>query len=115
MNIFELRQKYYLDEDTLPLLESISWQYDKARIKSAKDLRLIAQIARRYYPHTLKALSLVDRAVEKYLRKKKTKEPVGNFRQLDEREKEIRNKGIILDLSCFKKRLETILLRNNNK
>ncbi len=100
-----------IPEEALDYLDSIIWQYQHSEIPGAeKDLVYISRIVQRYINKTA-ALKTIDKVIETYLDKRRSGHEVGNFKDLEKREKKMRSRGILLDADGLKKRLEQYLLK----
>ena len=115
MNLSELRQRYYLDKDVHPLLDSIQWQYEQAGINPKtinRDLNYVCKIAERYITQSekLRVLQKLDKAIEEHFKRQKAGLEVGSLRKLNDREDELRSKGVIFTSRTFQKRLDDLFL-----
>lgn len=113
MDISSIAENYNLKGESLFYLNSIVWQYEQAGMDPKKDLRNIACIVSSYF-HPEKAAQKIDQTVKIYIEKKKSKQPVGSFKEVRARELQMRQRGISLSIEGLKNRLETLLLKNSN-
>ena len=79
----------------------------------SRNLNYVCKIAERYITpqERLKVLAKLDKAVEEHFKRQKAGVEVGSLKKLNDREDEMKSKGVMFTSRTFQKRLDDLFLK----